>query len=97
MRRGEKMESTACYLGLGLILGTLITALLLEGNARRRAAVAKIKALETEKKKAGAKIAEAKEKRRQGMGELPGAYLLILVGIAMLILAAYLLSGGQVF
>jgi Flp pilus assembly protein TadB len=84
-------------MALGLILGALIVALLWEGNARRRAALAKIKALETEKQKAQAKIQEAREKRSQGYGELPAAIFLMVLGIALFILAIYLLGTGQTF
>lgn len=89
------MESTGCYLGLGLILGTLLTALLLLGNAKRKAAMSKIRALKTEEEKARGIVKKARENRRQGCSELPVAYLLILLGIAVLILAAYLMASGQ--
>jgi hypothetical protein len=89
------MDSAECYLGLGLILGALIGALLVEGNARRKAAMTKIRALPKEREKAADIVKKAREKRRQGLAELPGAYFLILLGIVLLILAAYLLSGGQ--
>jgi hypothetical protein len=86
-----------CYLGLGLMLGALIVGLFMEGNARHKAAMTKIRALATEQQKAGEMVQKAREKRREGLGELPVAYVLIAAGILLLILAAYLLSGGQVF
>jgi len=89
------MESTGCYLALGLILGTLLTALLLQGNAKRKAAMSKIRALKAEEEKAKAIVTKARQSRRQGCAELPVAYLLILLGIAVLILAAYLMASGQ--
>ncbi len=89
------MESTECYLGLGLLLGALIGALLVEGNNRRKAAMGKIKALSKEQEKADDMVKKAKEKRRQGRRELPGAWILILLAIGLLILAAYLMSSGQ--
>ena len=89
------MESTGCYLALGLILGTLLTALLLQGNAKRKAAMSKIRALKAEEDKAKAIVTKARQNRRQGCAELPVAYLLILLGIAVLILAAYLMASGQ--
>jgi hypothetical protein len=52
----------------------------------------KIKALDTEREKARVKIGEAKEKRQQGISELPGACLLTAIGIILFILAAYLLA-----
>lgn len=89
------MESTGCYLGLGLILGSAITALLLEGNARRRAALSKMRSPATEKPKADAIMQKARENRRKGCAELPTSLLIMLAGIGLLILAAYLLSTGQ--
>jgi hypothetical protein len=86
------MESAGCILGLGLILGGLIMAFFLEGEHRRSRALGKIKALDTEREKAQAKIAEAKKKRQQGISELPGACLLMAIGIVLFLLAAYLLA-----
>jgi multisubunit Na+/H+ antiporter MnhC subunit len=86
------MESAGCVLGLGLILGGLIMAFFLEGEYRRKRALTKIKALDTEREKARVKIGEAKEKRQQGISELPGACLLTAIGIILFILAAYLLA-----
>jgi hypothetical protein len=91
------MESTGCYLALGLILGTLLTASLLQGNAKRKAAMSKIRALKAEEEKAKGIVTKARENRRQGCAELPVAYLFILLGIAVLLLAAYLMASGQAF
>lgn len=86
------MDSAGCYLGLGLFLGALIGAFFAEGNARRRNAMAKINALHAEKAKAGDVIAKAKSRRRQGLDELPGAYLLMVLALIMLLLMAYVLA-----
>ena len=90
------MDSAGCYLGLGLLLGTLIGAFFAEGNARRKSAVTKMQALETEKTRTGEMLQKARTRRRQGLDELPGAYLLMVLAIIMLILTVYILaaSGG---
>jgi hypothetical protein len=86
------MESAGCILGLGLILGGLIMAFFLEGEHRRKAALGKIKALDKEREKAQEKISEAKKKRQEGVSQLPGACLLMAIGIGLFLLAAYLLT-----
>ncbi len=91
------MDSVECYLGLGLILGALIGGLFAEGFRRQQAAVRKIKGLDKQKERASEMMKEAKDKRRQGLGELPGAYLLIFLAIALLIFAAVLMIGGEAF
>ena len=85
------MESPGCYLGLGLILGVLIGALFAEGTQRQRAAMAKIKGLDAQKEKAQAMIKEARERRRQGFGDLPVSYFLIAFAIGLSIFAIYLM------
>jgi hypothetical protein len=87
------MESPGCYLGLGLILGALITVTLLLGEARRRWALGQIRALVGQERKAKEIIQEARENRRRGCVALPGALLLILLGIALLVFAIYLMAG----
>jgi hypothetical protein len=91
------MGSLECHLGLGLLLGVLIGVLLVQGNIRRKAAVAKIQAFPKEKEKANDIVKKAEQKRKEGLSELPGALLLLLLGLTLLILAAYLLTGGQGF
>jgi Na+/glutamate symporter len=91
------MNSPECYLGLGLVLGALIGGLLVQGTSRHKAAMGKIRAMPKELEKANEAAKKAREKQKQGLGELPGAYLLILLAIGLLILAAYLLSAGQGF
>ncbi len=88
------MESAQCYLGLGLILGALIGALLAEGAIRHKTAMAKIQALEKEKEKADEIMKKAREKRQQGCSELPGAYLMILLGIIIFVLAVHCNPAG---
>jgi hypothetical protein len=40
---------------------------------------------------------KARDKRREGYSELPGAYLMILVASGLLILAVYLMLAGGAF
>jgi uncharacterized membrane protein len=87
------MESPGCYLGLGLILGALITVTLLLGDTQRRRALGQIRAFAKQEKTARAIIQEARLNRNRGCVALPGAFLLILLGIALLILAIYLMTG----
>lgn len=91
------MDSPGCYLGLGMVLGVLIGALFSEGARRQRAAMAKIRAIQTEKEKADGIMQKARDKRQEGYGELPGAYLFILIAIALLIFAMYLMLAGESF
>jgi Na+/glutamate symporter len=91
------MDSPGCYLGLGMVLGVLIGALFAEGARRQRAAMAKIRAVETEKEKADGIMQKARDKRREGYSELPGAYLMILIASGLLILAVYLMLAGESF
>ncbi len=91
------MESAQCYLGLGLLLGALIGALIAEGAAQHRAATAKIQAYPKEKEKADEIVRKGKERRQQGCSELPGAYLMIFLGIAIFILAVFLMISGEGF
>ena len=85
------MESAGCYLCLGLILGVLIGALISEGKTKRKTALGKINALPKEEEKAKGIVKGDREKRRQGMSELPGAYLLMFLGIALLLLTIFLM------
>ena len=71
-------------------------ALLLLGYNRQKEARAKMKKLAGEKKKAGETLKKAEAERSKGCAALPGAYLLIVIGLALLVLLAYLLSGGQI-
>jgi len=91
------MESAQCYLGLGLLLGAIIGALLALGATRQKAAMSKIQALQKEGEKAEEIMKKARDKRRQGCSELPGAYLMILLGLAIFILAVLLMIGGEGF
>lgn len=88
------MESPGCYLGLGLILGALITVTLLLGEARRRSALGQIRAFAKQEQTAKDIMQKARETRRRGWFALPGAVLLILLGIALLIFAIYLMAGS---
>ncbi|RPI53125.1 MAG: hypothetical protein EHM56_07595, partial [Chloroflexi bacterium] len=67
------MDTGQCYLGLGLLLGILIGAFFAHGNARRVGARRKIDALKSEQAKAKGIVDKAKERRREGSGEMPGA------------------------
>ena len=87
------MESAGCYLGLGLILGAMITVLLLMGDEKRRWALGQIRAFGRQEQKAKQILQEARENRTRGCVALPGALLLILLGIALLIFAIYLMTG----
>lgn len=86
------MDTETCSLSLGLLLGALATGLLYTGWNRQREARAKIKKLAAEKKKAGEAIGKAAAERKKGLSQLPGALLLILLGLAVFLLAFYLLS-----
>lgn len=87
------MESAGCYLGLGLILGGLITVILLLGENRRRRALGQIRAFGKQEQTARGILQQARENRNRGCAALPGALLLILLGIALLIFAIYLMTG----
>jgi hypothetical protein len=87
------MESPGCYLGLGLILGALITVTLLLGDTRRRRALGQIRAFARQEQTAREIMRQARENRNRGCAALPGAFLIILLGIALLIVAIYLLTG----
>ena len=88
------MDSAQCYLGLGLILGILIMSLVLAGETRRQRAVGKIRGFEAQRKRAEDTLREAQRRRREGYGELPVAYVLFLIAVAVLVLAC-LWIGGQ--
>jgi hypothetical protein len=88
------MDSPGCYLGLGLILGALITVILLLGESRRRWALGQIRAFGRQEQKAKEIMQQARENRTRGCFALPGALLLILLGIALLIFAIYLMTGS---
>jgi hypothetical protein len=96
-RKWEAMESADCYLGLGLILGALIASVMAYGEFRRRAALNKIRGYERERSKTREMMQKAAENRRKGLGELGGALLLLLLGIALLIYTAHLLSTAPSF
>jgi hypothetical protein len=91
------MESADCYLGLGLILGALIASLLTYGEVRRRAAVTKIRSYERERAKTRDNMQKAAENRTRGFAELGGALLLLLLGAALLVYAAHLLTTAPGF
>ena len=91
------MDSSECTLGLGLILGVLIGALLVGGSAQYKAAMSKVKSVRTERKKYEEALTKARVKRSEGYSDLMAAVLLFLVGIAVLFLAARLLSNGPIF
>jgi len=71
-------------------------ALLLLGYNRQKEARAKMKKLESEKKKTTDALKKAQAERSKGCAALPGAYLLIVLGLALLVLLFYLLSSGPV-
>lgn len=88
------MESPTCFLIMGLFVGAVAGALLIEANYRRKAALAKIRGVEAEKKKARDAIKKAEEKYRQGWRELPTAMLLFLLAILLIILVVWALSAS---
>ena len=91
------MDSGECYLGLGVLLGVCIGAFFAYGNARRVNAQRKIDALKTEQAKAKGIMDKAMERRREGTGEMPGALMLMLLAIVMLILTIYMLAADGLF
>jgi hypothetical protein len=66
---------------------------LLLGEARRRSALHRIRDFARQQQRAREIVQQARENRRRGCVDLPGAFLLILLGIALLIFAIYLVAG----
>jgi len=90
------MPVDQCSLVTGLFLGAMVMALLLLGYNRQKEARAQMKKLAGEKKKADEALKKAQAEHSKGCAALPAAYLLIVLGLALLVLLVYLLSSGQV-
>jgi hypothetical protein len=79
-------------MGLGLILGALITAVLLYGETKRRRALGQIRAYGQQREIAKGIIQRAAKQRRWGCIHLPFAWFIIAVGFGLIVWAVVLLS-----
>jgi hypothetical protein len=89
------MDSGACYLALGLTIGIVIGAFFAHGNARRVNAKRKIEFLKAEKARAKDIMDKALARRKEGRGEMPGAFFLMLLAVVMLILTIWMLASAD--
>ena len=86
-----------CIFSLGLVLGMIAGALVAHGAALWRGGRAKMRALKTEKEKIDGMRQKAKERYQQGLGEIPGALFLIVLGLGLFAFLLILILSNALF
>lgn len=90
------MQIDQCSLTLGVFIGAIVTTFILVGWYGQRDARARIKKLAAAKKTTGEAIKKAQAERVAGRNALPGAYMILFVGLVMLAMLVVILISGQV-